>query len=70
MKTYIRMLVTAAGAASAITLTAAGIAAASTTVSPANQDVTATGHDLVITTATNDTLTCGLTSGTGEPSRV
>lgn len=65
MRKLSQILTTAAGLASAITLTAAGIATASTTIVPPDEDVTATGSNLVITTATNDTLICGTTSGTG-----
>lgn len=60
-----RTLFVAAGAASVLTLTAAGIATASTTIDPAGADVTADSSDIVITTANGYTLQCNDISGEG-----
>lgn len=59
------MITTASGAAAAVMLAGAGIAGASTTITPPDTNVTATSGYLEITTDTGNILTCYDVSGTG-----
>lgn len=60
-----KIVTTASGAAAAAILAGAGIAGASTTISPPDTEVTATSGYLVITTDTGHTMTCYDVEGTG-----
>lgn len=61
-----RKLTTVSAAVAAVVLAGAGIAGASTTITPADTDVTATSGYLTITTNTGHWLDCYAVSGTGN----